>query len=64
MNTIKIEKISDIIPLFDGNRTISEVVEMIEPKKSRITVDRWIKKLKDNGFEIKVRKVGRRGLKI
>lgn len=62
---IKIEKISDIIPLFEnGKKTFKEVGMMLNPVRSGSTVARYVKKLRQSGYEVKTMSRGNKSLKL
>lgn len=61
---IKIEKISDIIALFNGVRTYAEVGAMLDPTRSGSTVARWVTMLRKEGFKVDTASKGKRKLII
>jgi len=64
MPYLKIEKISEIIPLLHRGFTGKEISQYIKPYKSPQTIERWIRRLKEKGFVLPKRKNGRPSLKL
>ncbi len=62
---IKIEKISEIIPLFEnGKKTLEEVGLLLTPQRSKNTIARYVRTLREAGYEVKTMSKGKRGLII
>jgi len=55
-------KISEIIPHIEAGKTYAEI-GVIYGKKEQ-TIQKWVNRLRDNGFDIPPRKPGRRRLKL
>jgi len=60
---MKIKKLSEIIPLIEKGKTLKEIGEMLEPKRSPSTMWRYARTLRDAGYKLPTKK-GRRSLKI
>lgn len=62
---IKIEKISEIIPLFEnGTKTYKEVGLMLDPVRSANTIGRYVRILRTAGYEVKVMSRGTKKLNV
>lgn len=61
---IKINRLRDVLPLFDGLRTLTEIGQMVEPKVAGGTVAKWVRELRKAGYTVNTAKKGKPKLKI